>query len=59
MLDKLLGIDFGIFKVDYTPDGQHPPDPLGLPLFFTEATLQLAFVQCDKVTAPNLTMGFM
>jgi Family of unknown function (DUF6114) len=53
---RLLGIPPAI---DFTPDGLQPP-PIPLPIiFFTEAEVDLVFVQADRLTAPNLTIGYL
>lgn len=46
----------GVVPVDFTPDS---PPPLVVPvpdLFFTDATLTLAFVQSDTLTADKFTI---
>jgi Family of unknown function (DUF6114) len=46
----------GVIPVDYTPD-QPPPLVAPVPdLFFTDATLTLAFVQSDTLTGDKLTI---
>lgn len=44
---------FGLIPVTFTPDSP-PPPTFGLPLLFTDVTIQLAYVHCDTLTAlPN------
>lgn len=52
----LLGI-----KITLTPDSPLPPDgiPLTLPrIVFDDPEMRLAFVECDRLTAPHLDEGF-
>jgi hypothetical protein len=43
---------FGVFPVEFTPDS---PPPLTLPvLWFTDVTIDLAFVRCDTLRAASL-----
>lgn len=51
---KLLGL----FDAVYTPDSLPPlPEELAIPvipIFYTNVDIQLAYVDCDKLSAPNL-----
>jgi hypothetical protein len=52
---KFSGKLFGLIPVTFTPDS---PPPLTLPvLWFTDATIDLAFVQCDTLTAPKMEIN--
>jgi hypothetical protein len=44
---------FGLIPVDYTPDSLPPPIPLPL-VFFTDADVQLVFVDSPQLLAPKL-----
>jgi hypothetical protein len=50
---------FGIptLPVDYTPDS--PPLIVPKNVTFDDATVQLVFVHCDKLTAPKIRMSFI
>jgi hypothetical protein len=49
---KFVGKLFGLAPVTFTPDS---PPPLTLPvLWFTDVTIDLAFVTCDTLTAPGM-----
>ena len=46
---------FGLIPVTFTPDS---PPPLTLPkLWFTDVTINLAFVRCDTLTADPLKLS--
>ncbi len=51
---QILGIN--TLPVDYTPDS--PPLIVPPVITFGDAVVQLVYVQCDKLTAPALRMGF-
>ncbi|HET6213718.1 MAG TPA: DUF6114 domain-containing protein [Micromonosporaceae bacterium] len=49
---RFEGKVFGLVDLVFTPDS---PPPLTLPeMFFTDPDIQLVFVDCDLLTAPNL-----
>jgi hypothetical protein len=53
---KIGDIPIGI-RVDFTPE---KPPPLVPPfIFFTDAEVQLAFVQADSLSAPNLSISYL
>jgi hypothetical protein len=53
---RFQGNLFGLIPVVFTPDS---PPPLILPeLLFTDANIQLVFVDCEVLTAPNLTIAY-
>lgn len=50
---EIKGNLFGLVATDFTPES---PPPLTVPdMFFTDATLTLAFVQSDSLTAAKFT----
>jgi hypothetical protein len=52
---KFVGKLFGLIPVTFTPES---PPPLTLPvLWFTDVTIDLAFVRCDTLTADPLDVG--
>jgi hypothetical protein len=52
---KFAGKLFGLIPVTFTPES---PPPLTLPvLWFTHVTIDLAFVQCDTLTADPLDVN--
>jgi hypothetical protein len=54
---RIQGLAGGVLPQDYTPDS---PPPITPPvIFFTHATVQLVFIRADKLTAAQLTMGFV
>ena len=54
---EIKGNLLGLVPVTFTPDS---PPPLVLPeLFFTNATVQLVYVQCDLLTAPKLNISYL
>jgi Family of unknown function (DUF6114) len=54
---QIKGKLFGLLPVTFTPES---PPPLVVPdLFFTDATVQLAFVHCDRLTAPTLRINYL
>ncbi|BCJ46623.1 hypothetical protein GCM10010168_38540 [Actinoplanes ianthinogenes] len=51
---KMTGNLFGIIPITFTPE---QPPPLTLPLlWFTNVTIELAFVSCDTLTASPITI---
>jgi hypothetical protein len=54
---EIKGKLLGLLPVTFTPES---PPPLVLPeLFFTNATVRLVFVRCDKLTAPALHISYL
>ena len=53
---RIRGKALGLLPVDYTPDS--PPLLVPPVIFFTDATVDLVFVQADVLTAPNLHIGY-
>jgi hypothetical protein len=54
---EIKGKLFGLVPVTFTPES---PPPLVVPeLFFTDATVQLVFVSCDRLTAPALHIAHL
>jgi hypothetical protein len=54
---EIKGNLLGLLPVDFTPNS---PPPLVIPeLFFTDATVQLVFVQSDVLTAPGFNLSFI
>jgi hypothetical protein len=54
---EINGKLLGLLRVTFTPDS---PPPLVLPeLFFTDATVRLVFLRCDKLTAPALHISYL
>ncbi len=54
---QIKGKLFGLVPVTFTPES---PPPLVVPeLFFTDATVQLVFVHCDRLTAPALRINYL
>jgi hypothetical protein len=54
---QIKGKLFGLLPVTFTPES---PPPLVVPeLFFTDATVQLVFVHCDRLTAPALRISYL
>jgi Family of unknown function (DUF6114) len=50
---KFTGKLFGLIPVTFTPDSP-PPPTFGLPLWFTDVTIDLAYVQSPRLTAADL-----
>ncbi|OLB80152.1 MAG: hypothetical protein AUI14_07655 [Actinobacteria bacterium 13_2_20CM_2_71_6] len=54
---RIKGRALGLLPVDYTPDS--PPLLVPPEMFFTNATVELVFVHCDLLTAPNLRIAYL
>ena len=54
---RIQGKALGVLPVDYTPDS--PPLLVPPIIFFTEATVQLAFVHANRLEAPDLRISYL
>jgi hypothetical protein len=52
---EIKGLFLGLVPVDFTPESP-PPPIVDSDMFFTDATLTLAFVQSSTLTADKLTI---